>query len=323
MFKSRPSIIVTDGYTLNPGDLSWKKLQSIGNTTIYDHTSSEKLLDRIKLADIILCNKTIVDKTIIDQSPNLKCICLLATGYNNIDIQAAKNRGIIVCNAVGYGSNSVAQHVFALLLELTNKVYLHNQSVQGGAWASCRDFSYTLFPIAELAGKTMGIYGFGEIGQKVAEIALAFGMKVISTHKHPERDARSGVQFVNLEALFQQSDVLSLHAPLSAENKGLINKTNLDLMKSNAFLINTGRGGLVDETDLRLALEKRQIAGAALDVLSIEPPLENHLLYGLSNCIITPHIAWASVGARQKLMEIVLENVRAFLKGVPRNVVAG
>lgn len=321
MSETRPTIVVIDGYTLNPGDLSWNKFQALGNTIIYDHTPPEMLIERAKEADIIVVNKAVISSEILERLPKLKCICLTATGYNNIEIQAAKERRITVCNVVGYGSNSVAQHVFALLLTLTNQIYRHHQSVQKGDWANCRDFSYTLCPIMELAGKTFGIYGFGKIGQKVAEIALAFGMNVIATHKHPKRDARPNVKFVELEMLFRQSDVLSLHAPLTAENEGIIHRETLRWMKPSAFIINTGRGGLIREKDLKAALEKSQIAGAALDVLSVEPPPRDHILYGIPNCIITPHIAWASIGAREKLMDISVENVRAFLKGEVRNVV--
>ena len=316
-----PKIVVLDGYTLNPGDLSWEPLHAIGQVKIYEHSTYEESRERAEDSDIILSNKAIIDKALIEQLLKLKCICVLATGFNNIDIEAARKRQIAVCNAVGYGSDSVAQHVFALLLELTNKVGPHNESVQQGEWARSRDFSYSLSPIQGLAGKTFGILGFGKIGQKVGEIARGFGMKVISSHRHPERDARPWVEFVGLETLFSKSDVLSLHAPLTEETHEIINKKNLKRMKKSAFLINTGRGGLVNEAELKTALEEETLAGAGLDVLSKEPPPVDHILYNTKNCIITPHNAWANRDARQQLLEITIENIKAFLEGNPQNLV--
>ncbi len=319
--NKRPEIVVTDGFTLNPGDLSWRKLQSLGNVVVYDHAPAAELAARAAHATVLIVNKTLLTAELLQQLPELACICVSATGYNNVDVNAAKTRDIPVCNAVGYGVDSVAQHVFALLLEWNHRITLHHQSVQAGDWARSRDFCYTLSSIRELAGKTMGIYGLGRIGQKVAMIAQVFGMKVLACHKHPERDAMPGVTFVDLETLFAQSDVVSLHAPLTAENEGIVNQKLLQLMQPDALLINTGRGGLVNEADLREALLQKSIGGALLDVLSKEPPVENHPLMGLDNCLITPHIAWASLEARERLMEITVENVRAFLAGVPQNVV--
>lgn len=315
----RPSIVVLDGYTLNPGDLSWNKLKALGNAAIFEFSSPEQAIDRAKEADIILVNKFQVTKHILDQLPQLKCIIVLATGYNNVDVQEAKKRDIVVSNAVGYGSSSVAQHVFALILELTNRVAQHNKSVQEGTWSSCRDFSYWLQSIPELSGKTFGIYGLGRIGRQVARIALAFNMKVMATHKHPERDAMEGVHFVDLESLFSNCDVISLHAPLNNENKEIVNKNLLGRMKKNAILINTGRGGLINELDLKTVLVEKKIFGAALDVLSKEPPIEDHPLFGLENCLITPHISWAALEARARLLEISIENIKAFLRGEPKN----
>lgn len=315
----RPKIVVLDGYTLNPGDLSWEDLNTLGELRVFEYSTQEQALERAKDAAIVLTNKLIIDASFMTKSAHLKCICLMSTGYDVIDVAAAKARGIAVCNAVGYGSDSVAQHVFALLLELTNQVGAHHASVQKGDWARNRDFSYTLNPIIGLAGKIMGIYGLGRIGQKVAEIALAFGMHVIAHHKHPERDARPGVQFVALDNLFKQSDVLSLHAPLSTANEGLVNSARLQQMKPSSYLINTGRGGLVLEADLKEALEQKWIAGAGLDVLAVEPPSADHVFYNLDNCIITPHNAWANKTARQKLMNTVVENVKCFLAGKVKN----
>jgi len=319
--KKRPEIVVTDGFTLNPGDLSWRKLQSLGHVGLFDHTPAGEMASRCASATILIVNKTQVDAGLLAQLPLLECICVSATGYNNVDIKAAKARGIPVCNAVGYGTDSVAQHVFALLLEWQNKVHAYQNSVAAGDWARSRDFCYYLHSSRELAGQTMGIYGFGRIGQKVAVIAQAFGMKVLACHKHPERDALPGVEFVDMETLFAQSNTITLHAPLAPENEGLVNKNLLSLMKPDALLINTGRGGLIHEGDLREALLQRSIGGAALDVLAKEPPTENHPLFGLDNCLITPHIAWASREARERLMEITVENVQAFLAGTPQNVV--
>jgi len=318
---SRPKIAVLDGYTLNPGDLSWNKLRALGQVSVYGHSTPEQIPGRAAQAEVILVNKVVIDEGQLARLPALKCICVTASGYNNVDVEKARERNISVCNAMGYGTGSVAQHVFALLLELTNKVQAHHDSVQAGQWGRSRDFCYTLAAIPELAGKVMGIYGFGRIGQRVAEIAQAFGMEVIATHKHPERDARPGVTFVPLETLFGKSDVVSLHAPLTEENTAIVNAGLLGRMKPAAYLINTGRGGLIDEAALKLALQSARLAGAALDVLSEEPPRNGNLLFDAPNCIITPHIAWAAREARQRLLDITLENVAAFLRGEPRNVV--
>jgi glycerate dehydrogenase len=314
-------IIALDGRTLNPGDLSWEGLSTFGEYEIHDFTPKEQVVERGRPADILLVNKVVLGKNELAQLPNLKCICVTATGYNNVDLQAARERGIPVCNAVGYSTDSVTQHVFALLLALTNKVYQHHISVQAGEWQRSDDFAYTLHTLPELAGKIFGIYGFGRIGQRVADLAQAFGMKILATHKHPERDARPGVEFVSLEELVERSDVISLHAPLSEANREIVNAQLMQRMKSTAYLINTGRGGLIQEADLKLALQEGQLAGAALDVLSTEPPKEGNVLISAPNCILTPHLAWASLEARQRLMDITLNNIRAFQAGAPQNVV--
>jgi len=318
---NQPTLVVLDGYTLNPGDLDWAPLEQIGKLTVYDCTSPEQILERAKDADIIFSNKLKINAETIKQLPKLKCICVLATGFNNIDTKAARAHDIPVCNAVGYSTDSVAQQVFALILALINKAQQHNDTVRQGRWNECPDFSYTLSTITELAGKTMGIYGFGRIGQQVATIAQAFGMQILAKHKHPERDARPGVEFVSLEELFSRSDIVTLHAPLTSKNKEVVNKELLASMKPTAYLINTGRGGLIQEHDLRQALENGTIAGAGLDVLSTEPPPKDHILLNAPNCIITPHLAWASKEARQNLLDITVENVQQFLVGTPQNVV--
>jgi glycerate dehydrogenase len=314
-------IAVLDGYTMNPGDLDWGPLQRLGNVMLYDRTPVEDIIPRSQGASVLVVNKVPLDKHTLKQLPALRCICVTATGYNNIDIAAARELNIDVCNVAGYSTHSVAQHVFALLLELTNRVAEHSQSVHSGRWSNQADFSYSLSPIPELHGKTMGIYGFGRIGQAVGRIARAFGMEVLATHTHPERDARVGVSFVSLPALLRESDVLTLHAPLKEENRHLMNAERLQQMKSTAWLINTGRGGLVQQEDLAKALKEGWIAGAGLDVLEEEPPPSDHPLLGLSNCLITPHQAWASQEARQRLLQETVENVEAYLNGMPQHVV--
>ncbi len=319
--KIRPNIVVLDGFTTNPGDLSWDGLRGLGDLAVYDRTPREKVIERSKEATFLLVNKVNLDAEILAGLPALKCICVLATGYNNIDVVTAKQRGIVVCNARGYSSASVAQHVFAMILAMVNRVAEHDASVRRGEWPERQDFSYTLGPVMELSGKTLGIYGLGQIGGQVAMIGRAFGMNIIAHHKHPERDAREGVRFVDLDTLFRDSDFLTLHAPLTAENQGLINTNRLSQMKRSAYLVNTSRGGLINEADLRQALLSGQIAGAALDVLSKEPPAPDHPLLGLKNCLITPHNAWASKEARGRLLEETIKNVGAFLAGKPRNEV--
>ncbi len=313
--STRPHIVVLDGHTLNPGDLTWQKLRSLGQVTVYARSSPEEGRERAKTADILLVNKFVVDQALVAAAPRLRCIAVTATGYNNVDLSATKGRNIAVCNVRGYSTTGVAQHVFALLLALLNRAADHNRSVQAGDWSRSPDFGYTLAPIHELAGKTMGIYGFGQIGQAVGAIAHAFGMEVLATHTHPERDHREWVTFVPLEELFQRSWVVTLHAPLSDKNRKVVNRDLLAHLSPTAYLINTGRGDLIKETDLREALLSNQLAGAALDVLSQEPPPEDHPLLGLENCLLTPHIAWASVESRQRLMEETVDNVAAFLQG--------
>lgn len=312
-------IVVLDGYTANPGDLSWEGLAALGELTVHDRTAPEQVLERAQEAEILLTNKTVLSREVLEQLPDLQCISVLATGYNIVDTKAAKDLGIVVCNVRGYAANAVAQHVFAAMLEFANGMAAQADDVASGGWQQSRDFSYSLRPTTELAGKTIGIYGMGQIGRKVADIALAFGMKVISHHKHPQRDQRPGVTFVSFERMMREGDFISLHAPLSIENQGIINKGTLAWMKPTAFLINTGRGGLIQEEDLKEALEENRISGAALDVLSIEPPTKGNVLIGAKNCIITPHQAWATREARALLLQESVENIRAFLEGAPRN----
>ncbi len=316
-----PKIVILDGHVANPNDLSWDAIAAQGELKVHPRTSDDELLERAKGATVLIVNKRTLNKDILKQLPHLKLICTLATGYNNIDVEAAKALGITVCNAVGYSSPSVAQHVFALLLELINQVGLHNDHVQKNGWSNSVDWCYWKSPMIELAGKTMGIYGYGKIGQQVAEIALAFGMKVITVRRSKKTPDNKKVKLVDLKTLWAESDVLSLHAPLTGENKEIINHTTLDQMKSSAFLINTGRGGLIHEGDLKAALDYGIITGAGLDVLSQEPPPKHHILLGLSNCLITPHHAWTTKESRGRLIAIVAGNIKAFLAGKPQNVV--
>lgn len=315
------NIVILDGQIVNPGDLEWTSLQDLGTVTIYHSTDYENIINHSADADILVTNKCKIDHDIIRNLPQLKCICLLATGYNNIDISAARTHNVTVCNASGYSTSSVAQHVFALLLELTNQVGQHSQEVTQGTWTKKGVWSYWNNPIVELAGLTMGIYGLGNIGTKVAQIALAMDMKVIATRKSNKPPSIPNIQLVSNQELFAESDVISLHAPLVENNYHVINAKTLSMMKSSTYIINTGRGDLINENDLRQALEKGNLAGAAVDVLSSEPPRDNHPLIGASNCIITPHQAWASKASRSRLIECVQLNISAFISGNPINVV--
>lgn len=316
-----PTITVLDEDTLLMNDLEWGDLSELGHIKRYVQTRPDEIITRAKDAHILIINKVKIDREIIAQLPHLQCVCISATGYNNVDIAAAKDHNITVCNVAGYAADGAAQHVFALLMTLCAGVKKHHESVLAGQWSAVDNFCYTLMSMQLLKGKTMGIFGLGQIGQQVVKIALAFGMKVIATHRYPERDALEGVTFVKRDTLFSESDVLSLHAPLNESTQGMINKDSLAQMKKTAFLINTARGGLIVEEDLKEALENEVIAAAALDVISVEPPKNGNILIGVKNCLITPHIAWAYRDTRQLLRDEVIENVRAFLAGEPRNVI--
>ncbi|PSL47424.1 glycerate dehydrogenase [Chitinophaga niastensis] len=315
------NIVVLDGYALNPGDLDWAPLKALGNVTIYDRTSEKDVVERAKDAHIVLTNKTILHADNINQLKQLEYIGVIATGYNVVDIAAAKAKNIPVTNVPAYGSASVAQMTFALILELCQHTGLHADSVRAGEWNSSVDFSYWKMPLMELSGRTLGIVGLGQIGQAVARIALAFGMKVIASHRHPERHKMEGVTFVELDVCFREADIVSLHCPLNPENKAFVNAALLSTMKKTAFLVNTSRGPLIEEMDLAAALQQGVIAGAALDVLSVEPPAADHPLVTAPNTIITPHIAWATQAARGRLMDTAIKNVAAFLSGKPKNIV--
>jgi len=323
--KSSLRIVVLDGYTLNPGDLSWEPLKQLGETAIYDRTPEDKILERAKDAEIVITNKTPLFRETIDQLPNMKYIGVLATGYNVVDVEYAAMKGIPVTNVPTYGTNSVAQMVFALLLELCNRVKEHSDAVKDGEWSRNTDFCFWKYPLVELAGKTMGIIGFGRIGRQTARIADAMSMNIIAFDKFRGEDpVLTNFRWADtIEELLAESDVVSLHCPLLPDTKGIINKNTLKMMKKTAFLINTSRGPLVVDEDLAETLNNGCIAGAALDVLSVEPPPPDNPLLKAANIIITPHISWATKEARSRLMDIAVENVRAFINGELINVVNG
>lgn len=311
-------IVITDGHTLNPGDLSWKPFYELGDVTYYDRTTPEEVVARCRGANVIITNKTPIPEQVMLAAPGLKLIAVTATGYNVVDTAAAKKHGITVCNVPEYGTHSVAQHTFALLLELTNHVGRHAQSVKEGEWVRATDWSYAKAPILELKDKTLGIVGLGRIGNQTAAIARAFGMNVIYYRGHAEKVQAKAA---GLEELFSESDFVSLHCPLRPENHEFVNSTLLLRMKPSAYLINASRGQLIRERDLAEALQRGVLAGAALDVLSKEPPPPDHPLLGLSNCLITPHNAWLSFEARQRILQITVDNIKAALEGKPQNVV--
>ncbi len=320
-------IVVLDGYALNPGDISWEEIEAFGDLKVYDRTgydqSSQSLvIERASGADIILTNKTPVQEEAMAVLPDLKYIGVLATGYNIVDVEAAKNRGIIVANIPTYGTASVAQMSIALMLELCHHVGAHDEAVKNGEWSDNPDWSFWKFPLIELEGKILGIVGFGRIGQATASIAKALGMKVLVHTPHPKVvKGLEDVQYVLLDELFKQSDFISLHCPLSAETTGMINRESLLIMKDGVRIINTSRGPLIVEEDLVQALEDNKVGGAALDVVSSEPIKEDNPLLSAPNCIITPHISWAPIEARRRLMSLAADNIRQYLMDEPINVV--
>jgi glycerate dehydrogenase len=315
-------IVVLDGYTLNPGDLSWDELKKLGELMVYDRTPVDKVVERAANAEILFTNKTPVTEDAINNLPSLKFIGVLATGYNIVNTEAAKAKGIVVANVPGYGTASVVQMTFALLLELCLRVQRHSDSAMEGKWANSADWCYWDYPLVELSGKTIGIIGFGNIGQKVADVATAFGMNIIGNSRHwTDQTHRSNFRWAEIPELLVQSDVVSIHCPLFPETKGLINKESLRTMKKSSFLLNTSRGPIMVDEDLADALNKDVIAGAGIDVLSVEPPSKDNPLFSAKNCIITPHIAWATKEARIRLMNTTVSNLSAFINGSPVNVV--
>lgn len=307
------NIVVLDGYTLNPGDLSWDALRELGSCEIYDRSAPDEIVPRSTSAEIVLTNKVKLNGEYMSSVPTLKYIGVTATGYNIVDVAAARERKVIVTNVPTYGTQSVAQMTFALLLELTQHVGHHAQTVREGRWTRAPDFCYWDYPLIELDGLTLGVIGFGRIGKMVGQLAEAFGMKVLTySRKQPVAE---------METLFRRSDIISLHCPLTPQTEHLVNEKRLAWMKPTAFLLNTSRGPLIDESALAKALNEGRIAGAGLDVLAVEPPTADNPLLRAKNCLITPHIAWATRAARSRLMEAVVENLRAFLAGESKNVV--
>ena len=316
------NIVVLDGHTLNPGDISWEGIEKLGDVTIYDRTPVDKVIERAAGAEVIFTNKTPVNEEAINELTSLKFIGVLATGYNIVNTEAAKAKGVIVSNVPGYGTNSVVQMTIALLLELCLRVQRHSDAVMEGKWARSSDWCFWDYPLVELSGKTMGIIGFGRIGRQVGDVATAFGMNIIGNSRHwTDQSQRKNFRWAEVPELLAQSDVVSIHCPLFPETKGLINKESLMTMKKTAFLLNTSRGPIVVDEDLAEALNSEVIAGAGIDVLSVEPPSADNPLFKAKNCIITPHIAWATKEARIRLMDITVSNLSAFISGNPVNVV--
>lgn len=317
-------IVVLDGYTLNPGDLSWESIEALGTLIVYDRTPPALILERVDEAEVVLINKVVLDKDILAQMHHTKMVGVLATGYNTIDVEAARDLGIYVTNIPAYSTTSVAQMTFALILEICHHVGAHDRSVHEGQWSSCLDFCYWTSPLFELTGKTLGIVGMGRIGKSVAAIAQAFGMNVIGCGSNPEkRGDDQGITWVSQDRLFSESDIISLHCPLTASTAGIINRKRIAMMKDGVIIVNTSRGGLVIESDLAQALNDGKVRAAALDVVSKEPISDDNPLLKAKNCILTPHIAWAPYEARMRLMAVLEENIRGYQAGTPVNVVNG
>ena len=314
-------IVMLDAHTANPGDVSWAPFEAIAPCVMHPRTPVAETVARCAGAPIVITNKAPMTREIIEALPDLKYIGVIATGFNIVDTVAAKERGVIVTNVPGYGTPSVAQHVFALILELANNVGASAQSVAAGGWQRCPDFCYYDKPILELAGRTLGIIGYGEIGAAVARIGQAFGMKVLASKRNWSGGPPAGIEAADADTIFREADVISLHCPLTDATKHLVNERTLGLMKKTALLINTGRGPLIDDHALAAALEAGTIAGAGVDVLSVEPPKDGNPLLGAKNCLVTPHVAWASREARVRLIAACAANVKAFLAGSPVNVV--
>ena len=315
-------IIVLDGYAANPGDFNWDGLTQLGECTIYDRTANNEIINRIKDAEIILTNKTPITAETIEQSPHLKYIGVIATGYNIVDIEAAKERGIVVTNIPAYSTNSVAQLTFAHLLNIAQRVQTHSDEVKKGRWSRNIDFTFWDTPLIELFGQKMGIIGLGNTGMATAKIALGFGITVCAYTSKKQDELPQGIEKIELNDLFKTCDIISLHCPLNSKTQGMINKDSLSLMKPNVILLNTARGGLINEQDLAEALNNELIYAAGIDVLTEEPPQADNPLVAAKNCFITPHFAWASFSARERLMKIVQENIKAYIDGSPINNVA-
>lgn len=314
-------IIVLEGYTLNPGDLDWGELKKLGDVKFYDRTPDHKIIERAENADAILSNKCRLTAHVFRQLPKLKYVGVLATGYDSIDVKAANKQGITVTNVPMYGTRSVAQMAFAHILHITHRLADHDRSVKKGNWSGVPDYCYWEYPQTELADKVLGILGMGKIGQATAEIGEAFGMRIQYYDPKPVKSISNQWSAVSLKKMFTDSDILSLHCPLTDKTKEIVDKKHLSLMKKSAILINTSRGGLINSEDLADALKKNIIFAAGLDVLDKEPPPADHFLIGIPNCFITPHIAWATQAARQRLLNTAVENLKAFIRGEKMNVV--
>lgn len=314
-------IVLLDGYASNPGDLTWEPLKEMGEVTVYDRTQPSEVVERAHDAEIIVTNKVTLTRKTLEQLPNLRLICVLATGYNTIDTLAARDLGITVCNVPAYSTDSVAQMVFAQILNMTNRVAHYARQTREGRWSAAPDFCYWDLPVSELAGKTLGIVGLGHIGAKVASIAREFGMDIFAFTSKNSIDLPDYIQKTTLEGLFGVSDILTLHCPLTPDTHELINARTLARMKRGALLVNTGRGPLVNEADVAEALASGQLGGYGADVMCSEPPAADNPLFAQPNAFITPHIAWASVEARQRLLNATFDNIRAFQDGHPKNVV--
>lgn len=315
-------IVVLDGFTLNPGDLTWEGLKKLGELTVYDRTPEDKILERIRDAEIVYTNKTPLSKETLEKAQSVKFIGVLATGYNIVDTNAAKERGIVVTNIPTYGTAAVAQFVFALLLEICHHVWAHHEAVKKGAWTNSPDFCFWNYPLIELAEKTMGIIGLGRIGQATTRIARSFGMKTLAYDEYQNKALENeNLRYVELDELLAESDVISLHCPLFDSTKGMINQKTIAKMKDGVIIINTSRGPLIVEEDLAAALNSGKVFGAAVDVVSSEPIKKGNPLLTAKNCIITPHIAWAPKESRTRLMNIAVDNLKAFIAGAPVNVV--
>lgn len=315
------NIVILDSVTANPGDLSWDFLEKYGTLTVYDRSPVDTIYERAKDADIVILNKTPMSRATVEKLPRLKMIALLATGYNIIDCDACDEHGVSVVNIPSYSASAVAQQTFAFILEYANRIALHSDSVLSGEWANYPDFCYQLAPLKELLDKTIGIIGYGKIGRRVAEIAKAFEMNVLVNTAHPEKYAEEDINFTDLDTLLAKSDIVTIHCPLTPQTEKMVNAGFISKMKDGAFLVNTSRGGELDEEAVKAALDSGKLSGAGVDVLSVEPPVPENPLFHTKNIYITPHIAWASYDTRVRLMHILEENISCFINGTPVNVV--
>ncbi len=313
--------VILDGYMENPGDLSWECIENLVDLTVYPRSAPEEVVERAKDADIVIVNKVQITREIIEQLPKLKFVSTLATGFNQLDCEALRERNIDASNIPAYSTNAVAQMVFAFILELTNKTALYTNEVKNGKWTSCPDFCYWSSPLYELDGKTLGIIGFGKIGSKVSEIGKAFGMKTVAYTPSGKKDGYPDVEFTDLDTVLKKSDYITVHCPLTEETQGLINADFIKKMKKSAYIINTSRGSVANEEDVKNALVNGDIAGYGTDVLSVEPPKSTNPLLTAPKCLITPHVAWAAYETRLRLMGILEENIKRYLKGSPINVI--